>query len=312
MLRPARHEAGDGRSLIQDLAPATLQNRPVRDIVAAIMRTGIFVFAIAVLAAAGAKAADPLPIFDTHMHYNQSARGAYDTDAILEKMKAAGVAGALVSSTPDDGTLALFDAAPDRIVPGFRPYRTPVDKGSWYKNDDVLAYAERQFAASPYRTFGEVHIHRPENLRTAQMARYLELIVRRDVVLHLHTSGAVVDGLFSIQPNLRVLWAHAGFSEPPDVIGRLMDRHKNLWAGLSYRAEDIMLEDTLDPAWRELLIRHADRFTIGTDAWTNGRWAGYQGLIDDHRIWLADLPAKAARAIAHENAERLFPPLKAR
>jgi predicted TIM-barrel fold metal-dependent hydrolase len=52
-------------------------------------------------------------------------------DAILALFDKAGVRKAVVSSTPDDGTLRLYEKAPDRIVPVLRPYRTRADMGTW-------------------------------------------------------------------------------------------------------------------------------------------------------------------------------------
>ena len=63
------------------------------------------------------------PIFDTHLHYSQDAWGLFSPQDIISLMDQAGVYRALLSSTPDDGTLQLFQFAPGRIVPVLRPYR---------------------------------------------------------------------------------------------------------------------------------------------------------------------------------------------
>jgi predicted TIM-barrel fold metal-dependent hydrolase len=56
---------------------------------------------------------------------------SYSPDAILALFDKTGVRKAIVSSTPDDGTLRLYEKAPDRIVPVLRPYRTRADMGTW-------------------------------------------------------------------------------------------------------------------------------------------------------------------------------------
>ena len=56
---------------------------------------------------------------------------SYSPDAILALFDKTGVRWAFVSSTPDDGTVRLYDKAPDRIVPVLRPYRTRADMGTW-------------------------------------------------------------------------------------------------------------------------------------------------------------------------------------
>ena len=73
--------------------------------------TCLFV-ALAPLAAASAA---ELPIFDAHIHYSQPAWDPYPPDAALGILDRGGVSRAMVSSTPDDGTLRLYEKAPRRI-----------------------------------------------------------------------------------------------------------------------------------------------------------------------------------------------------
>ena len=49
--------------------------------------------------------AQELPIFDTHIHYSQPDWQVFTPERILAILDRAGVRRALVSSTPDDGTL---------------------------------------------------------------------------------------------------------------------------------------------------------------------------------------------------------------
>ena len=37
-------------------------------------------------------------------------------------------------------------------------------------------------------------------------------------------------------PAVKVLWAHAGMHEPPEVVGAHLDRYPRLWTELSFRA----------------------------------------------------------------------------
>ena len=95
--------------------------------------------------------------------------------------------------------------------------------------------------------------------------------------------------------------------EPPSVIGPLMDKHPTLYADTSFRERDILDSlEALDPAWEALLLKHQDRFMVGSDTWVNAQWDGYASLIDINRRWLALLPKEPAEAIAYKNAERLF------
>ena len=261
------------------------------------------------LASAPAPAAaveDRLPIFDAHMHYSESAWDVFSPGDILKMMSDLSVSGALVSSTPDEGTQRLIEAAPDRIIGAFRPYRKTNDLGRWYEKAELVLYSEKRLSQGRHRVFGEVHLYGPENLQTPQMARYFAMMEDHGLILQPHAEAWVVQALFAKKPGLRILWAHAGFYEPASVVGKMMDRYPNLWADLSYRAQAIMPGGGIDPGWRKILVRHADRFMIGTDTWAVDRWHEYRGLIGEHRTWLAKLPADVAERIAYKNAEKLF------
>ncbi len=246
------------------------------------------------------------PVFDTHLHYSSKAWPVYSPKQVLAKMNQAKVKSALVSSTPDSGTAKLLAIAPQRLVPGLRPYRTSSEKVKWYEKQELVTYSKTRLAALRHKAFGEVILHFPKDLETSQMSQYFNIAGEQKLIMHLHTGADVIEALFKKRPGLNVLWAHAGFNEPPEVIARMLDQYPNLSAELSYRAEHIMGADDVEPEWKELLIRHADRFTVGSDTWENSRWRTYKYLIDQHREWLGKLPHKIARKIAYDNARSLF------
>lgn len=250
-------------------------------------------------------AREKMPIIDTHVHYSRPAWDVFAPPAIFEKLRKAGVVRALVSSTPDDGTLTLYRADPTRIVPVLRPYRTRADMGDWFASDAVLDYVKGRLEGGPYIGIGEFHLNGAANARTPQIRAIARLAVARKLMLHAHSDAEAVRALFEIEPRLRIHWAHSGFA-PAEVVGGMMDRYRRLTADVSFRAFDIDAGADLDPAWRDLLIRHQDRFMIGTDTYINSRWDGYDRLIADHRDWLGKLPDGVAAAIAHGNAEREF------
>jgi len=273
------------------------------------MKAFAFLWVLLFLASApGPAAAGELPIFDAHMHYSQSAWGVLSPEDVVKMMKKLDIIGALVSSTPDEGTQKLIKAAPDRVIGGFRPYRESNDLGRWYEKAELVPYSEKRLRSGRHRVFGEVHLYGPENLQTPQMVRFFAMMEEHGLILQPHTEAWVVRALFAKKPDLTILWAHAGFSEPASVVGKMLNRYPNLWAELSYRAQDIMPGGEIDPGWRKVLVRHADRLMIGTDTWTVDRWHEYRGLIGEHRRWLAKLPPEVAEKIAHKNAERLLQP----
>ena len=251
-------------------------------------------------------AAERLPIFDTHLHYSRDVWEAYPVARILEILSEAGVPRALVSSTPDDGTLRLHEAAPGRVVPILRPYRSRADMGDWFASDAVMAYVAERLDRDLHRGVGEFHLWNASEAKTPQMRKLAALAVSRGLILHIHAGHSPIRALFEVEPNLKIVWAHAGMGAPPEVVGELLDRYANLRTELSFRAGDVAPEGRLDPAWRTLLLRHSDRFMIGTDTYVTPRWDVYRGLVEQHRDWLAQLPPAVARAIAYGNAVRDF------
>ncbi len=262
--------------------------------------------AVTAISLSAAAADRVLPIFDTHVHYGRDAWVARDPGAIVAALEAAKVERALVSSTPDDGSLRLVEADPDRFAAILRPYRAGVNSGNWFDDPDTPDYVARRLERGGYLGIGEFHLFDAAAAETPQVRRLAAMAVARDIVLHVHAGTAPVRALFAIEPGLKILWGHAGMTTPPEAIGRLLDDHERLWAELSFRAGDIAPAGRLDPAWRALLLRHADRFMIGTDTYVPSRWDIYGALVDEHRRWLARLPPAVAEAIAHGNAARQF------
>ena len=102
--------------------------------------------------------AQELPIFDTHIHYSRPDWHVLDPARVLAILDQAGVQRALVSSTPDDGTVQLYAAAPQRIVPFLRPCRTREDMGSWHSDPAVQTYVEERLKRGIYKGIGEFHL----------------------------------------------------------------------------------------------------------------------------------------------------------
>ncbi|MSO93659.1 MAG: amidohydrolase [Rhodospirillales bacterium] len=258
------------------------------------------------LVAAPALADSRLPIFDAHIHYSRDAWDRFPPATVLDILAKAGVPRALVSSTPDDGTLMLQRADPERIVPVLRPYKNGIGSGNWFREANVPAYLEERLRKGDYVGIGEFHLFSDANADTPVVRRVVALAVERGIFLHVHSGAGPVRALFGIDPKLNILWAHAGMSEPPDVVGAALDRHANLWTEVSFRAGDIGRNGGISAAWRDVMLRHPDRFMIGSDTYVTPRWETYAQLIDEHHRWLAHLPRDVAEKIAWRNAVRLF------
>ncbi len=247
-----------------------------------------------------------LPIIDTHLHYNEPAWEVYPPDVTINLLKKSGVVKALVSSTPDEGTRMLYKENPERIIPFLRPYHGYINSSNWYLKDRVFSYLLKRLEMPIYKGVGEFHIHNPIDADSSVIQETVQLAVERNLFIHVHSDHRAVETIFSYEPNVKILWAHAGMSEPPDVISRMFDRHKNLWVDISIREHEIAPNEKLSPEWEKLLLEYADRITIGSDTWINAQWDNYEAIIAFDRNWLAQLPEEVARQIAFKNAKRLF------
>ena len=80
------------------------------------------------IASTCSNAREPLPLFDAHVHFSVGATAIYTPADALDILDSAGIRTAILSSTPNDGTLALYAAYPRRFVPFLRPYRKTRDQ----------------------------------------------------------------------------------------------------------------------------------------------------------------------------------------
>ena len=249
---------------------------------------------------------DTIPIFDAHVHYKQPAWQPYPPATVIELMDKTGVAMALVSSTPDEGTIRLWEFAPTRIVPELRPYHGTAGSSNWTKAEGMADYLRARLEKYPHRGIGEFHLHRVDVSDEALLREVVAMAKARDIIIHVHSGAAPVDWLYRLEPSLTIIWAHAGMSEPAAVVEAMMAKYDTLYADTSYRENDILAADGIAADWRQVLERFPNRFMVGSDTWVNGQWANYEGLIALNRRWLSHFPPRIAEAIAYKNAERLF------
>ena len=269
-----------------------------------------WVLAAAVVAAlAGmrdARAQNQIPIYDVHVHYSRDAWGIHDPAAIEKILRAAGVRRAVVSSSPDDGTLKLRAANPAMFVPMLRPYFDGVTNATWHRENQVVAYIDERLKSGIYKGIGEFHLWSVEDTQSPVVRRVVAMARARDLLLYIHSDAAPIEAIFAYEPGVKILWAHAGMSEPPAVVGALLDKYQLLWTELSFRAGAVADNGKLDEDWKALLMRHPGRFMVGTDTYVTSRWGAYAELIAAHRRYLDLLPPEVAKAIAWGNAVKLF------
>lgn len=265
---------------------------------ARLIRSFVFIGAL-VLAAPFARAAD-LPIFDAHVHYSHDAWETLPAKDAVALLRKAGVKRALVSSSDDEGTQRLLAEAPDLIIPELRPYRKRSDVSTWVRDEGIVSYLEERLRRHTYVAVGEFHLYGADaDLPVPR--RMVELAKKYNLILHAHSDVEAIERLFSQHPTARILWAHAGFTDPAKV-REMLRKHKNLWADLAFRT-DHAPGDKLDPAWREAFLEFPDRFMVGTDTYVAERWHFVQEHANTSRTWLAELPRNVAENIAWKNGE---------
>ena len=267
---------------------------------------GVAILIALAFIAGPARADEPIEIFDAHMHYNWEPKPYYSVDEVLALFKKHRVTGILATSRPNTGTHALMDAKPQglQIVPFIRPYRVRGDIQTWFDDPAIYDLVQSEYRRGYYRGIGEFHIH-GKSAASEWVRKIVDFAVARDLYLHAHCDEEALLILFGHNAKAKIIWAHTGFSTPPQRVAELLDKHA-LWGELSYRSGVTDGSGKLTADWRALFAKYSDRFLIGSDTWINERWFAYDGLMQGYRNWLAQLPVDKAQRIAHGNAERMF------
>ena len=252
--------------------------------------------------------ANDLPLFDAHMHYKEPAWEPYPVGSVIELMDENGVAMALVSSTPDEGTIMLWEHAPSRIVPELRPYHGEAGSSNWTKAEGMEAYLTGRLESYPHEGIGEFHILNLDTSDEPLFRRVIAMARERDIPLHVHSGTEPIRWLYGLDPEVKMIWAHAGLGEPPAAaVYELMKEFPSLYADTSLRERNIIgFYDTIDPDWLQIIMEFQDRLMIGSDTWVNSQWDRYADIMAINRQWLAKLPRSVAEKIAYKNAEKLF------
>ena len=273
------------------------------------MRCGCVAIAVALLATAGqrATAAEPIEIFDAHLHYNWEPKPYYQLDEVLALFRKHRVTGILATSRPNTGTRALVDAKAEglQVVPFIRPYRVRADIQTWFGNPVIFELVQEEFKRGYYRGIGEFHLY-GKSAENEWVKKTVDFAVANDLYLHAHADDEAVEILMRHNPKARIVWAHTGFGLSTERVAAMLSKYPALWGELSYRSGITDGAGKLTPEWRTLFERYPDRFLLGSDTWVPERWASYGEIMAGYRAWLAQLSPVIAAQIANGNAKALF------
>jgi len=276
-----------------------------------------------------ASAAGPQPFADIHMHWKWNQREVTtpaQAKAILQEQN---IDLAVVTGTPPELALELRNVAPDIVIPIYGIYRVPGEWATWHRDEGLVARVREALESGDYQGIGEVHLIGGfiSDWKKPIIRDLFELAAEYDVPVLLHTEFSRANytlGLCQAHPNTRFLWAHAGAMLQPSEVERVLLGCPNVQAELSardpWRHRRNLISDAegqLLPAWRELILKYADRFMVGSDpVWPVERlnpwddpdtgWQELHRFVDFHRSWLATFPQDKADAIRWGNAVRFF------
>ena len=168
-------------------------------------------------------------------------------------------------------------------------------------------YLEGRLDAYPHEGIGEFHI-RSRSMWDESLFRDIVAMAKdRDLYLHVHSGADPIRWLYALDPEVKIIWAHAGLGEPASEVYRLMAEFPELLADTSLREFSIRGSgETLNPEWEKIIYDFQDRLMIGSDTWVNSQWDRYESIIANNRAWLSFLPRDIAEKIAFKNAERVF------
>ena len=147
--------------------------------------------AVCCLWLAAAAAAQPLPIFDAHLHYSHDAWERLPPKEAVALMRQAGLRRAMVSSSSDEGTQRLHAEAPDLVLPVLRPYRTRGEIGIWIHDATVITHMEQRLAKYRYVALGEYHVYGAD-ADLPVPSRMVALAKAHRLILHAHSDADAI------------------------------------------------------------------------------------------------------------------------
>jgi predicted TIM-barrel fold metal-dependent hydrolase len=294
-----------------------------------LLRTAIFLFGSLVILPAWA---DDIPMIDAH---SQLPTPGLAGD-VISVMNSAGVRHVILGfrgSAKMGDVASLARAHPDRITGAIKIKGRHWGAGSkkFYRN------VARQMATGGFTALGEALMYHaakgkkaPEYRVTPDKKQFRHVLdIAREkgwpLIIHIEFRAApdrehfttILERLLADNRDVAFPLIHLAQLDPPDA-ARLIAAHPNVYFMTSHsnpitigRSKqpwtDMFAGENLKAAWRDLLIRHPDRFILNFDNVWPEHWGSY--YAQQVALWrktLATMPPAADHKIAHENAERLW------
>ncbi|MES9863308.1 MAG: amidohydrolase family protein [Candidatus Thiodiazotropha sp. LLP2] len=266
---------------------------------------------------------------DIHLHWKWNQKEVTEAEQAVEILRDNHVTLAVVTGTPPELALELQQLAPDIVVPIYGVYKGAIDWSNWHHDKGLVRRVRLALESGHYHGIGELHMISGfvTDWKNPNISGLFEIAAVFDVPVLVHTEFSRADyliGFCSAYPKTRFLWAHAGSILPPSEVARALSQCANLSVELSARdpwrhvGNPIVDEmGLLKVEWRDLVIKYADRFMIGSDpVWPveqlnpwdepDSGWEHLSRFLGFHREWLKQLPTEIAQKVRFNNAMDYF------
>lgn len=267
-------------------------------------------------------AAPPLTFVDAHTHLMVENLTPDEEIALLRK---AGISRVVLMHNEPEVIADMARKYPGFVIPSLSLNRPTPKSVRLDENTGRLMtklYADRAICSYGEMSGGDFSAN-SESVRAIYAAAAASgAPVNLHVDLAKPENVAAVEVALSAYPKMHLVLAHLGWTAGPDLIGRLLDAHPNLYTDLSIRLDPpgslpwrnngrdlsiLRADRTFQPEWRALIERHPDRFLFAMDINSFGlRYTITEDLVSTARKALAPLPPKVQDAVAHGNIERLL------
>lgn len=245
------------------------------------------------------------PVFDVHLHYNQTDADSISPVEVVSILKRNDVRYAVVTSRPPGLAAQLYRQAPDIIIPMLGIYQILEDKARWPHDEQLPARLETELKKGIWRAIGEIHVF-AEQRNQPIFRKIIQLAIDYRLPLNIHGDPAVIDTIYDLAPGHPVIWAHAGTYPYPDLLADYLHRYPQLHIDLSVRDERIAPGGKLSDNWYQLLVQNPKRFMVGVDTFSSARWKKFDQVAEQIRQWLSQLPPEIAHQIVFANANRVL------
>ena len=242
---------------------------------------------------------------DGHLHYNEDVWSRLPPKQAINYLTENGMQHAIISSTPNEGTEKLYAIAPNKIIPFLRPYRVYKDRFLFHSDPTILNYLKDKIDIGIYKGIGEFHLFK-EHKDTEVIRSIMQIAADHELFISAHSDYETIITLLTLQPDVKIIWAHCGMDHPIADIKKTMKQYQNLFCDLSFRYNMFDDDGKLTTQWNSLLETQSSRFILGMDTYTLRWWGELADSILVDREWLIELSPEAQNNIARENINNLF------